>query len=380
MNEGLRVEVVALAGMARLLEAWQALADRCLEANIFSEPAFAMAAALHLAPPPGPSFVLAWRDRDRAAPRLVGLCIVTRSRLRSRAAAFSHPQATAAFPVLDRDDAAAALQSLLEAIAGSAGHPAALLLQGVPAEGPTATLIRSSLPQTRTMEARTRAVLRPGGSPVKVGKEMRRQGRRMGELGSVHMNAAIDQDDIGAARAAFLDLEAQGWKGRSGTALGQTEATRAFVTAALDSLAAQGRCRVESLRVDDRLVAAAIVLHGPGQAWFWKIAYDEALGRFSPGVQLTVALSGTLLDDPSLKLVDSCAVAGHAMIDRLWPDRITVVDLLVPTVSYRRLAYGSAAAIEIVYRLGRECLKRVHNRLRSARRSGTRTARNTAKR
>ena len=48
---------------------------------------------------------------------------------------------------------------------------------------------------------------------------------------------------------------------------------------------------------DGHPVAASITLRSGNAAWFWKIAYDEAFARASPGVQLTLDLTRDLLAD-----------------------------------------------------------------------------------
>ncbi len=63
--------------------------------------------------------------------------------------------------------------------------------------------------------------------------------------------------------------------------------------------------------------------------WFWKIAYDEAHARSSPGVQLSLDLTEQFLADESLARVDSCATADHPMIDHLWRERLALTDLLI---------------------------------------------------
>lgn len=67
----------------------------------------------------------------------------------------------------------------------------------------------------------------------------------------------------------------------------------------------------------------------PPQAWLLKIAHDEALARFSPGVQLMLEVSRDLIEDTGIAWTDSCADAGHPMIDHLWRERLAVADLLV---------------------------------------------------
>jgi hypothetical protein len=60
-----------------------------------------------------------------------------------------------------------------------------------------------------------------------------------------------------------------------------------------------------------------------------ETGYDESFAEFSPGVLLTLDLSQKQQDDPKIATTDSCAIEGHPMIDRLWPDRLALVDWLV---------------------------------------------------
>jgi len=93
-------------------------------------------------------------------------------------------------------------------------------------------------------------------------------------------------------------------------------------------LAAQGQARVVRLRQADRTIAAGVLLTSGRGAWFWKIAHDEDVARGSPGVQLTLDLTEAVLHDSDIAWCDSCATAGHAMIDSIWRERRPMVDLL----------------------------------------------------
>jgi hypothetical protein len=64
-------------------------------------------------------------------------------------------------------------------------------------------------------------------------------------------------------------------------------------------------------------------------AYTWKIAYDEAYARFSPGVQLMLELPKHLFSDPTLMRIDSCAAAHHPMIDHLWSGRLAVGTVVI---------------------------------------------------
>ena len=80
---------------------------------------------------------------------------------------------------------------------------------------------------------------------------------------------------------------------------------------------------------DERTLAATITLRAGETAWLWKIAYNEAARRASPGVQLTLDVTESILADTTVARVDSCATADHPMIDHLWRERLALTDLLI---------------------------------------------------
>ena len=63
--------------------------------------------------------------------------------------------------------------------------------------------------------------------------------------------------------------------------------------------------------------------------YFWKTAFDERFAALSPGVQLALELTEVQLADPGVTTTDSCAAPDHPMIDRLWPDRMALVDVMI---------------------------------------------------
>lgn len=318
-----------------LRPAWDELAARCLEPSVFAEASFVLPAAQHLATGAKPVVLAAWLGGIGG--QLIGVAPVARSPvgLIWPAQIWTHPQAVAAIPLLDRVHAKEAWQAMLAAVGALRSRPAALLLGGVALAGPTAALLRDSGAQFLIMDERPRAVLQPGSVGVGLGsktrKEFRRQWNRLAERGALSFAIASTPEAVGTALESFLKLEAKGWKGTGGTALGSRPGTRAFVRSAMRDLAARGQARFASLELAGEPIAMGIVLRSADRALFWKTAYDEDLARSSPGLQLTLWLTDQLGADRELKLVDSCAVPGHSMIDRVWPERITVGDVLVAT-------------------------------------------------
>jgi hypothetical protein len=161
----------------------------------------------------------------------------------------------------------------------------------------------------------------------------------------------------------FLDLEARGWKGKAGTAVAHHRDIRQFVETAIANLAAEGKVRIDRMLLDGLPVAATITLRSGDEAWFWKIAYDERFARFSPGVMLTIALTEQLLEDPGIARTDSCAAAGHPMIDHIWRERLALTDRLIAVRP--EAEFGKARRFEQLRRAAATAAKRVRDLLRT---------------
>ena len=124
-------------------------------------------------------------------------------------------------------------------------------------------------------------------------------------------------------RCGYLALEADGWKGAPEV----PHAARRDPRVLQAPRRAPGYARIAVVQNGGR--AAAITLRSGTAAWFWKIAYDENFARCSPGVQISLDVTELLLADPAIAHADSCATAGHPMIDHLWRERLALSDLLI---------------------------------------------------
>ncbi len=178
-------------------------------------------------------------------------------------------------------------------------------------------------------------------------KEWRRLENRLAEKGVV----AFEALELGAALASwcddFLALEAAGWKGERGAALANTFATRTFFTEMMQQAAAAGTLEFERLTLDGKPIAMLINFRTPPGSWSYKIAYDESLARFSPGVMIELRNLARVLADPVIDWMDSCAVEDHPMIDHLWAERRRLVQVSVPLSGMKRRAvYAACRAAE----------------------------------
>lgn len=85
--------------------------------------------------------------------------------------------------------------------------------------------------------------------------------------------------------------------------------------------------RLMFLRLDfDGHPIAMLVNFRMGEGGFsFKIAFDEAMSRFSPGVLIELDNLAHILDGPEAEWMDSCAAPNHPMIDSLWAERRGIV-------------------------------------------------------
>lgn len=322
---------------------WAGLCDRALEPNGYYLPDWEIAVNASARGRGGTSALCAW-DGDGGS-GLIGIMPVTSLwqayRLPFPALVSGHPYGTLCTPLLDRAAHEAAAVALLQAARQAGAH--ALVLRDVTVDGPvmralTAALGRDRL-RPRLLQSHMRACLDATGDAeaslrdalgTKKLKELRRQANRLAEHGPVSFEVARMPAEVEAALDIFLRLEASGWKGRRGTALIQHEGDAAFIHRAAPALARNGQCEIVSLRVGGRAIAAGVVLRHQGRAFFFKLGVDEHFAKYSPGVQLTLALTRHLCSDAAITSADSTAAPDHPMINPIWRGRLGIGDVLLP--------------------------------------------------
>ena len=374
LSPAFRSEWCSVAALESIAEEWRALAARALEPNVFYEPAFALAAAPVFGADAGAVLV------RTAGGRLAGLFPARIDRWRggftSTLVGWTHPYAPLGTPLIDRDEPESVIAAWLDHLGRDPAMPAQLLLPLVPEQGAfAAALDRVLARQGRRAAAfgrHERALLAPGAERTKYleramsgrkRKKLRRLRRRLEDIAPVTVATATGAADVGVALKDFVVVEASGWKGRAGTAIVNNPAIRDFVQKAVAGLAAEGRARIERLLLNDTTIAAAMTLASGDTAWCWKIAYNEALARSSPGVQLVCDLTENLLAQPAPLRVDSCATPDHPMIDHVWRERLALSDRLI---ALRRSAMPFALTcwIETLRRSAIAATKALRDRIR----------------
>jgi CelD/BcsL family acetyltransferase involved in cellulose biosynthesis len=374
-----RVESMALATLSAIETEWRDLAARALHANIFYEPDFARAAA-----PVFGAHAKAVLVRDDGC-ALRGLFPFQNPSFRYGAISglvmgWMHPYMTLGVPLIDRDHADAILEIWLDHLRQTQ-NARFLLLPQIPMESAfwqnLQRVLRNRDLAFATFDSHQRASLAPRPEArtdyltralnPKIRKELSRKRRRLSDLGEVRHEILEDPIAMQTVLRDFLNLEQQGWKGRKGTAVAENDDLRQFVERAVADLGHRGQARIDRLSAGGRALAVSILLRSGGKAWLWKITYDEAFARLSPGVQLTCDVTASLLRDDGLIETDSCALPDHPMIDRLWRERIALSDLLIALRPNDRAGFRLACALETLRRGARHKAKSALHRIAAMR-------------
>jgi CelD/BcsL family acetyltransferase involved in cellulose biosynthesis len=348
-------EVVPLSAIpAAWDKAWASLAQRAAEPNAFAENWFLRASATHLAPPDDGRLLTVWQGPELIG--LVPLCVAPKyGRVPVRHVQnWLHFHAFLGTPLVragrERDFWIAALDALDKA----EWAPGFLHMNGLAEDGPVHRALAATR-RTDTVYRSERALLETGLSPdayyeahvrKKKRKEIARLQSRLREHGTVTCDRLQANEDTALWCRDFLALEASGWKGRGGSALGSAPATSAFFTDAISAAHAQSRLEILRLSVDGKPIAMLVnFLVAPGSFSF-KIAFDEDYARFSPGVLIQLE-NLKILDRDDIAWMDSCAIADHSMINSLWAERRRIVRVTIPLKgAVRQAAFMASRSLE----------------------------------
>lgn len=369
------VEEINARGIIDLEDDIQQLASRALEQNVFFSADFLLAASRHFRAGSAPRFLVVWTVPSAShGRRLIGLLPLKThdSQMLGRTAhVWRHPYAAFGAPLLDSAHATAALNAVLDHLAQSPSAPTALALDTLDRTGPMMNLLSQVVAarggQMATIATYARASLTSAsgaGEKTKNDKELRRLRRRLGEQGTLTFSLATTYEEIRSATEEFLLLEASGWKGRAGSALVQETDSANFTRIMLWSAARRDQVRIARLDLDGRMIAAVVILTASDTAFLWKMAYSEDLARYSPGVLLIQSVSDWVRETGMYQLVDSCAKAGHGMIESLWSERRDLCDVMVATGTAKTPGFLAAVAQERFRRNLRQRVKSLYHRLR----------------
>jgi CelD/BcsL family acetyltransferase involved in cellulose biosynthesis len=255
-------------------------------------------------------------------------------------------------------------QTAMSLLLSKRGRP--IMLKSVPVHSQFFGMLESGAAHFAVLQNWKRASLKLAGSyeawleqnfDTKRRKEFKRLRNRLGEQGALQ-NLNLDmKEDARPFIAAFLELEAKGWKGNRGTALANNSQTSAATHEALEALHKASKLRFWTMTLDGKTIASLFAYVDGNKASLGKIAYDEAFAKFSPGVLLILNATEDLFNEGIIAEVDSSAIPDHPMINRLWRHRIAMADIIVAPASVSALRFKATVWTEKMRRTLRAALK-----------------------
>jgi CelD/BcsL family acetyltransferase involved in cellulose biosynthesis len=329
--------------------AWRELGNQAAEPNPFYEPEFMMPAFRRLGLR-GAGLRVVREGRDWVACLPVSGAAVANASL----VGLWHPYVLLGTPLIRADRLEPGARGLLTARRG--GAPAVVAMRSAAGDGPVERALTSAGAQLGLRRAWERRVVRGVARPLEgAARPRRRDLERKRQRLQEALDAQLTIEDCAGSHAAvqeFLALEAAGWKGRAGTALANRPSDRAFFVEMAAACAGRGRLRLIAMRVGSRTVAMACDLLGGDSLFGFKMAYDEQLRRFAPGILLLDAQLERFHEDDGLRLYDSCSDPNGKVVNQLYGDQRAIVSTVAaPRQLARPVGLGMQAALALHRRI-----------------------------
>jgi hypothetical protein len=154
--------------------------------------------------------------------------------------------------------------------------------------------------------------------------ELRRRRRRLEDLPDVRFVTTTDDADLAAEFETFLDVEASGWKGETGSssAIRLRDGSLPFYQALLALHGDGDRCEIHALYAEGRCLASQLCMRTAGEFACLKIGYDETYSHLAPGLLLRQHMVDRCCQDPDVTRMNwLTAAAWH----RPWnPDTVAL--------------------------------------------------------
>lgn len=123
-----------------------------------------------------------------------------------------------------------------------------------------------------------------GARSKTLSKKMRRNHNRAADDGVALRHTRIGSaGEMAAAVDRYGALEAAGWKGRMGTAVGSSESQLLFYRRLMVELAGRGQAKVWELWAGDQLAASRLTIQESDTLVILKTTYNEKLAAYAPG-------------------------------------------------------------------------------------------------
>lgn len=319
-------------------DAWAKLAAQAIEPNVYYSPDYASALLTTVSAQDGVELLTVWRDG-----MLIGLLPIQRMKKPfggwlASGRSWKTPYSLNGTPLIHRDHSDTAIAALVDGLAQLAGG--IWVFNELDIDGPVFAALKTRFKATGvswlTVRNFERASFRHGMSietlldshlSAKRRKDLRRNLKRLEKLGRVSHESHADGSGLGVALDAFLELETSGWKGARGTALACRAETLEFAKRAFTG-GTTSQTRIDLLLLDERPIAASVIVLSGGTGYALKSAYDERYRKCSAGLLLELEVVRSFLEGHWAERLDA-ATDGEHVIDFLWPHRQRIADIAI---------------------------------------------------
>jgi CelD/BcsL family acetyltransferase involved in cellulose biosynthesis len=315
--------------------AWADLAGRAAEPNPFFEPGFVRAAAES---PNADSPMLLVHEEDGEWISCMPVRVVRILGRRMALTTWKHLYSFMGSPLVDRASVARFVEALVEQLMGWRQSRFLVIRQAL--DDSILQTLREAILDSGALRVLfehriERAAVTRRADPDAYLAHLKQRRRREMERRHERLEEAIgaelevtDQSADPAAFDRFLELEASGWKGAERTAMascGDADVFRAICGA----FARKGRLQLLVLEAAGRPLAMQCNMRAGDTLFSFKVAYDERLKRYAPGVELEVESIRIFHRERDERVLDSCADPGNELLNRLYPDTRSLSTLAV---------------------------------------------------
>lgn len=147
----------------------------------------------------------------------------------------------------------------------------------------------------------------------------------------------------------FLEMEAAGWKGRGGSALGNNCATEGLFRTVVARGHANGSARLATLSVNGRAIAMSSWFESAIWGHGFKMTFDEEYRPYAPGQLLMRAVRDTIAHRTDMSF-DTCVPRDASHCHSLWQGNRRIIDGVVAIGSpWQRLHFDALIRARAAY-------------------------------
>jgi len=184
-------------------------------------------------------------------------------------------------------------------------------------------------------------------------RNLRSHRNKLDRLDGARFVTTAEDAELGPALETFLDIEASGWKGATGTrtAIRFKPGQPAFFRAIASTYDAGDGCEINALYAEGRCIASEFCVRTGAEYARVKIGYDEEYAKLGPGQLILQATLERLCLDPDIRCFNMMSGAGW--LDDWHPDKLVLHQAHValgqwsgaPLTALLRFRFGPGRAI-----------------------------------